>query len=297
MKVILTAQPELCGRALFPTLTATCISIALLCSSLLATNTMAQTREIARIEELPYARAAIDAAGYQGNMLIYDLNQDKYYAADADSVTQPYIPASTFKIMSSLIAIEAGLVTDADTVLPWDGVTRGRAETNADLTLRDAFRLSSVPHYQALVRAVGAPAMQRALSDAGYGNQNISGGIDQFWLSGGLRISPMQQIDVLRRLYHQDLPFSATTMNTVKEIMVTERTDAYVLRAKTGLAILNGDENTGWWVGWVEHGGNVTLFATVLTAAAPDSGFIPARLSVTRDVLQELGVLPVTARQ
>lgn len=297
MKATLTAHPEIRIRSLIPKLTAACFSIALLCSSLLAANTMAQTPMNSRVEELPYARAAIDAAGYQGNMLIYDLSLDKYYAANADSVTHPHIPASTFKIMSSLIALEAGLVADADTVLPWDGVTRGRTETNADLTLRDAFRLSSVPHYQALVRAVGAPAMQRALADAGYGNQNISGGIDQFWLSGGLRISPMQQIDVLRRLYHQDLPFSATAMNTVKDIMVTERTDAYVLRAKTGLAILNGDENTGWWVGWVEHGSNVTMFATVLTATAPDSGFIPARLAVTRDVLQELGVLPVTAQQ
>jgi beta-lactamase class D len=293
MKTILTAHPESCSR----TLSAVCISIALFCSSLLPANTMAQTRTEASIEALPYAQAAIEAAGYQGNILIYDLNRDTYYAANVDSVTQAHIPASTFKIMSSLVAIEAGLVAHADTVLPWDGVSRGRTETNADLTLRDAFRLSSVPHYQALVRAVGAPAMQRALSDAGYGNQIISGGIDQFWLSGGLRISPMQQIDLLRRLYHQDLPFSATAMNTVKDIMVTERTDAYVLRAKTGLAILNEDENTGWWVGWVEHGSNVTMFATVLTATAPDADFIPARLSVTRDVLQELGVLPVTAQQ
>lgn len=297
MRVILTAHPEKRSRSWAPHLTGVCISIAVTCSLLLASNTMAQTLADVSIEELPYAQAAIDASGYQGNMLIYDLYRDHYYAANAESVTQPHIPASTFKIMSSLIVIEAGLVANADTVLPWDGVTRDRTETNADLTLRDAFRLSSVPHYQALVRAVGAPAMQRALLDAGYGNQNISGGIDQFWLRGGLRISPMQQIDVLRRLYHHDLPFSSAAMNTVKEIMVIERTDAYVVRAKTGLAILNGDENTGWWVGWVEHGSNVTLFATVLTATAPDSGFIPARLSVTRDVLHELGVLPAATHQ
>lgn len=266
-------------------------------STLLASVSLSATPDLTDIGELPYAQAAISATGYNGNMLIYDLNSDRYLAAAAELTTQAHIPASTFKIISSLIAIEAGLVANADTVLSWDGVTRGRTETNADLTLRDAFRLSSVPHYQALVRAVGASAMQRALSDVEYGNQNISGGIDQFWLSGGLRISLIQQIDVLRRLYHQHLPFSATAMTAVKEIMVIERTDDYVVRAKTGLAILNGDEHTGWWVGWVEHDHNVTFFATVLTATAPDSDFIPARLSVTRDVLHELGVLPVTARQ
>lgn len=297
MKVTLIARPELCNRTLVPNLATACISIALFCSSLLAANALAQLPADARVEELPYARSAIDATGYQGAMLIYDLQQNRYYASDLDSISQQHIPASTFKIMSSLIALETGLVTHADSMLPWDGVTRGRAETNADLTLREAFRLSSVPHYQALVRAVGAPAMKAALAKSGYGNQNINGGIDQFWLSGGLRISPVQQIDLLRRLYHQDLPFSATTMNTVKAIMMIESTDAYVLRAKTGLAILNGEDHTGWWVGWVEHDSNVTLFATVLTATAPDSGFIPARLSVTRDVLHELGVLPASAQQ
>ena len=244
------------------------------------------------VVQLPYARAVIEASGYQGNMLLYDMNEDRYLAAYADDIEQQYIPASTFKIMSSLVALEAGVVAGADSVLMWDGVTRGRTETNADLTLRAAFQLSSVPHYQALVREVGEQAMQTMITAVGYGNENISGGIDQFWLTGALRVTPLQQIDLLRRLYHEELPFSAEAMRTVKDIMMVETTDDYVLRAKTVLAVLNKDENTGWWVGWVEHENNVTVFATVLTATAPDSDFIPARLSVTRDVLRELGVLP-----
>lgn len=244
------------------------------------------------VTELPFARTAINASGYQGSMLIYDMNADSYAAAYVEDIEQVRIPASTFKIMSSLVALEAGAVANADTVLIWDGVTRGRAETNTDMTLRDAFQRSSVPHFQALVREIGAQTMQAAISDVGYGNGNIAGGIDQFWLTGELRISPLQQIELLKRLYHEDLPFTTETMRTVKEIMVVEAGDSYVLRAKTGLAVLNGNENTGWWVGWVEHGDNVTMFATVLTATAPDSDFIPARLLVTRAVLGELGVLP-----
>lgn len=244
------------------------------------------------IAALPYARAAIAATGYQGNILIYDLNRDRYLAADPGTVEQPHIPASTFKIMSSLVALESGVVAGADTLLPWDGIVRGRSETNTDMSLRNAFRLSSVPHYQALVRSIGENTMQSALSAVAYGNENIAGGIDQFWLTGELRISLLQQIDLLRRLYNEDLPFSANAMQTVKDIMLVEAGDDYAVRAKTGLAVLDGKKNTGWWVGWVEQGDNVTLFATVLTATAPGSDFIPARLSVTREVLAELGVLP-----
>lgn len=242
--------------------------------------------------ELPYARNAIAATGYQGNMLIYDMNSDRYLVADANTVNLQHIPASTFKVVSSLVALQSGVVADADTVLPWDGIIRGRQETNTDMSLRDAFRLSSVPHYQALLRALGEDTMQSALTAVAYGNENIGGGIDQFWLTGALRISLWQQIDVLRRLYNEELPFSVDNMRTVKDIMLVDATDDYIVRAKTGLAVLNGNRNTGWWVGWVERGDNVTLFATVLTATAPGSDFIPARLAVTRDVLNELEVLP-----
>lgn len=246
----------------------------------------------ADIIELPGTQSAISATGYQGNMLIYSLAQDQAMAADIDTVEHQHIPASTFKIMSLLVILQTGAVVNADTVLEWDGVVRGRTETNADMNLRDAFRLSSLPHYQPLVRDIGEDTMQSALTAVAYGNENISGGIDQFWLTGGLRISLWQQVDLLRRLYHEDLPYSVDVMRTVKDIMVVEATDGYVLRAKTGLAIMHGNENTGWWVGWVEHGDEVTFFATVLTATAPASDFIPARLAVTRQVLSELGVLP-----
>lgn len=241
---------------------------------------------------LPYAQSVITATGYQGNILIYDMASDRYLAADTSTLQQLHIPASTFKIMSSMVVLQSGIVAGADTILPWDGIVRGRSETNADMSLRDAFRLSSVPHFQALVRELGEDTVQSAVSAAAYGNENINGGIDQFWLTGALRISLMQQITLLQRLYYQDLPFSAEVMQTVKDIMLVETTDDYTMHAKTGLAVLDGNKNTGWWVGWVEHGDNVTMFATVLTATAPGPDFIPARLTVTRDVLSELEVLP-----
>lgn len=244
------------------------------------------------IRDLPYAHNVIEQTGFNGNLLLYDMNSDVWLAADPAAVDQSYIPASTFKIMSSLVALETGVVGGIDTLMSWDGVVRGRTETNKDMDLREAFQISSVPHYQELVRQIGRERMQDALDSAAYGNQNLSGGIDQFWLSGELRISPRQQIQLMQGLYHNDLPFSDATMEDVKTIMVLEQTQDYVLRAKTGLAVLNEDDYTGWWVGWVEHDDNVTFFATVLTAEAPGDAFIPARLGVTRDVLTEIGVLP-----
>ena len=128
------------------------------------------------------------------------MSTDQYLAGDAALAQQRFIPASTFKIFSALVALETGVIADISTVMPWDGVVRGRTELNQDLTLLEGFRLSAVPHFQALVREIGAQRMQQHIDAVGYGNRDISGGIDQFWLTGALRISPLEQVQFLQRL-------------------------------------------------------------------------------------------------
>ena len=138
--------------------------------------------------------------------------------------------------------------------------------------------------YQDLARRIGEERMQHYVDEVGYGNQDISGGIDRFWLDGGLRITSEQQIDVLRRLYHDELPFSQRAMDIVKDILIKEKTHAYVLRAKTGWA-----GQTGWLVGYLEQNGNVYFFATTIAIMKSDD--TRAREAVTQAVLKHLGLL------
>ena len=243
------------------------------------------------VREYAPAREIVDATGFAGTVLVYDLGSNEYQAGHAERVDRRLIPASTFKVFSSLAALETGVIADAHTVIPWDGVVRERTEINRDLDLRDAFRLSAVPHYQGLVREIGAQRMQALIDAVGYGNRDISGGIDRFWLSGALRISPREQVGFLTRLYRSDLPFSTETMVQVRDIMVSEQTDDYTIRSKTGWAILPEARNVGWWVGWVEHGADVTFFAAALEATEPDESFLAARQAVARRTLAALGVL------
>jgi len=243
------------------------------------------------VQEIATARQAIDATGFTGSVLVYDLATSNYRAGHAERVDRQLMPASTFKILNSLIALETGVVADASTVIKWDGVVRDRTELNRDRDLQTAFRLSAVPHFQELARRIGAERMQRFVNAVGYGNRDISGGIDQFWLTGGLRVSPREQVEFLSRLHRGDLPFSVATMATVKAMMVAEQTEEHVIRAKTGLVALPQGENVGWWVGWVERRGRVHVFATVLETTRPDDTFAPARQALTRSVLGQLGVL------
>ncbi len=245
----------------------------------------------AQIEENEAVAKLIDASGYHGSFLAYDLHQDRYRAGHAELTDKALIPASTFKIFSTMAALESGVVENKDSNIEWDGIIRSRTELNTDLSLENAFRLSAVPHFQSLVRRIGHARMQHYIDAVGYGNKDISGGDDIFWLEGELRISPQQQIEFLVRLYRNELPFRPEVMNTVKEIMGSERRPTYVLRSKTGLAVLAETHNVGWWVGWVEQQDEVTFFAIALEAESPDEGFVPARIAIARDALRSLGVL------
>jgi len=173
-------------------------------------------------------------------------------------------PCSTFKIPNSLFGLESGVVADAASVIPWDGVKRDREEWNRDHTLASAFEVSAVWYYQELARRVGTPRMRTYLDAAGYGNGDMSSGIDVFWLGRSLTISPEEQVAFLDRLRLSKLPFSERSQRILRDILVRERSSSLVYRGKTGSCGGGSAPDHGWWVGWVEQDGKATLFAMLI---------------------------------
>lgn len=231
--------------------------------------------------------------GVEGAIIIHDVNQNVTYQHNRDRNRQAFLPASTFKILNALIALETGVIPNDVAVLTWDGIERMVPAWNQDLNLGRAFNLSAVWFYQVLARRIGHDRMQQWVSAAGYGNQTIGNpsAIDSFWLEGDLRITPQQQIDFLQRLYQSELPFSEEAIATVKDIMIVERTPDYTLRAKTGWAGFGEADQTqiGWYVGYLEQGENVYLFATNIDMRQDSDG--PVRLELTRRCLSDLNLL------
>ena len=171
------------------------------------------------------------------------------------------------------MALETGVVSHDD-LLIWDGVVRDRSEINRDLTLVEAFALSALPHYQQLVREIGKAEMKGFLTSVGYGNANMDGGLDRFWIDGGLRISPIQQVQFLERLLANRLPFSLETMKTVKKLLLNAYPDPSI-SAKTGWTDIEG-QNFGWWVGWKVNQGDPVIFdGSLLTYTADISNTQP----------------------
>lgn len=228
-------------------------------------------------------------ANVKGTFILYDLKKDQYLVYNSKRANTRFIPASTFKIFNSLVALETGSVKDENEVIKWDGVKREFPQWNRDQTMRTAIKDSVVWFYQELARRIGQERMQHYINLAGYGNRDISGGIDQFWLQGGLRISPKEQIDLLVKLQGNELAFSQRTMNIVKDILINEKTNNYVLRGKTGWAS-KFTPQVGWYVGYLQRGDNVPYFFAInMDITKPED--IKARIAITKSILQDMGLL------
>jgi beta-lactamase class D len=228
-----------------------------------------------------------------GSFALYDPQLDQYTFCNKSQFETAYSPASTFKICNSLIGLETGVIADENFVLPWDSVVRRNAPWNGDQDLKTAFKNSTVWYYQELARRVGGEKMKYWLDKSDYGNRDTSGGIDKFWLTGGLRVTPKQQIEFLQKLHDNKLPFSKRSIDLVKNIMIAKDTAGYVIRAKTGWA---GSDtlDIGWYVGYLETNGKVYYFANCVQSSDPNNAdFARSRIEIVYLNLKTLNLISV----
>ncbi|HYJ08737.1 MAG TPA: penicillin-binding transpeptidase domain-containing protein [Polyangiaceae bacterium] len=241
---------------------------------------------------LPELAKEFEAERVSGSIALYDTQDGVLSCSDVARCQKAVIPASTFKIPNSMIALETGVVEGPDTVLPWDRKQYQVENWNQDLKFRDAFRVSCVPCYQAIARKVGEAGERDWVEKLGYGNRNITGGVDGFWLWGELRISPVEQIDFLRRFDGNRLPISERTADIVRDMMALDVTETYVLRGKTGAARPPEEAMMAYWfVGWLELGERRVFFATLLDGHAADVEPLAVRRRVTERVLRARGLM------
>jgi beta-lactamase class D len=242
------------------------------------------------IEPRPELVEAFEREGVSGTIAIFDPATGKLGCSDVPRCRRAHLPASTFKIPNSIIGLETGVVSDPETPLPWNGTNYQNPDWNQDHTLRSAVRVSCVPCFQLIARNVGDQRMREWVTRLDYGNKDISGGLERFWLTGGLRITPVEELDFLRRLDLGKLPISERTRDIVLEVITLDVAEDYLLRGKTGsLGPPEGKELVGWFVGWVERGPRKLYFATELDGHLDGVDFLKARRRVTERVLQMLG--------
>ncbi|MCU0379948.1 MAG: penicillin-binding transpeptidase domain-containing protein [Chitinophagaceae bacterium] len=231
-----------------------------------------------------------DAQQADGCFGMFDNSRGRFTIYNLDRFKKPYSPASTFKIVNALVALHTGRLANDSAVIPWDGVTRSRPEWNQDLSLYQAFRVSALPHFQEIARRIGKDTMKFWLDTLKYGNMNMGSTADAFWIDQSLRITPDEQLGLVKRLYFRQLPFRASVQESVKKMMIRENNTLYQLAYKTGMGQTPQGKPMGWMVGWIEENRHVYPFVLNLETDPSREGGLPeAREKVLKDILGSLG--------
>ena len=218
----------------------------------------------------PDFQQILDSANVVGSVLVFDPQTNTAYSNDFKRCDKGYLPASTFKIPNSIIALETGVVENDSTLFKWNGEKRRLPVWEQDLIFRDAFRVSCVPCYQEIARNIGVKRMKEYLAKLNYGNMVVDSATIDFSGSKANPPSTMnQQLDFLKRFYNSELPISERTHEIMKRLMLIESNDSWTFSGKTGWAIRNGN-NIGWFVGYLEKGNNVYF---VVTNIEPNEAF------------------------
>ena len=185
-------------------------------------------------------------------------------------------PDGTFDIVNALIGLHTGRILDDSMLMEGQNMI-------------DAFKTNNVKYFQAVARRIGPDTMRSWMDSIKYGNKDISGGIDSFWLNNHLKISPDEQLGFIKRLYFDQLSFRKSVQQNLREVMLKEDSSQYRFAYKTGIGYNEKGNGQGWVVGWIEENMHIHFFVTFFKAADATTDISATGMKITRSILKEYG--------
>lgn len=223
---------------------------------------------------------------YNGSFVLYDAAEDSWQIYNKEYATTRISPASTFKIYSALFGLETGIITPEQSLIPWNGKNYKYDLWNADQTLETAMQNSVTWYFQELDQQVSLSSIKGYIQEIGYGNQLIEGGVSSYWINSSLKISPIEQIEMLKKLYYNQLGFSPENIKAVKDSIYLYSTQQGAISGKTGTEEVNGQNTSGWFIGYIEQDNHTYFFATNIQSEKIASGSLATEL--TFSILSDL---------
>lgn len=204
--------------------------------------------------------------GLNGAAVIYDAADRQYTMYNSDLALDRRSPCSTFKIISSLTALENGILEPEDSTREWSGEVFWNEDWNKDIDFSEAFRTSCVWYYRQLIDEIGKDMMQRELDRLQYGNCDISDwegrlntnnhnrALTGFWIESSLMISPKEQTEVMERIFGENSDYSEKTKNNLKQVILVSKQDRpdISIYGKTGMGKAGGVVVDAWFTGFAE---------------------------------------------
>lgn len=201
---------------------------------------------------------------YHGSFVLYDTKKNEWSIYNESLAQSRTSPDSTYKIYDALFALEQGIITPEDSFLPWSGQEYPFEEWNQDQTLRSAMTASVNWYFQSLDSRMGKTRIRSFLHRIGYGNEDLSGDLSSYWMESSLKISPIEQVELLLSFYHNDWDFDNEYVDAVKDALYLSSSSKASLYGKTGTGQVNGENINGWFTGFTEKGNHPYFFCVNL---------------------------------
>ena len=225
---------------------------------------------------------------YEGSFVLYDLGNDAWSIYDKEHATLRVAPNSTYKIYDALFGLEEGVITPENSFIAWNGESYPFEAWNADQTLQSAMNSSVNWYFQTVDEQLGSSSVYNYIQEIGYGNENMNGDFSTYWMESSLKISPIEQVELLTKLHNNSFEFSPENINAVKDAILLSSSDAGTLYGKTGTGRVDGQDVNGWFVGFVETADNTYFFATNIGANSDATG--GKATEITMSILSDMNI-------
>ena len=239
-------------------------------------------------ENVSYVDLSTYFGEYEGSFVLYDLKNDEWSIHDKEHATLRVAPNSTYKIYDALFGLEEGVITPENSFIAWNGESYPFEAWNADQTLQSAMNSSVNWYFQTLDEQLGASDVYSYIQEIGYGNENMSGDFSTYWMESSLKISPIEQVELLTRLQNNSLGFAPENINAVKDAICLSASDAGTFYGKTGTGRVDGQDVNGWFIGYIETVDNTYFFATNIGADSDATG--GNATEITMSILSDMNI-------
>ena len=239
-------------------------------------------------ENVSYVDLSTYFGEYEGSFVLYDLENDAWSIHDMEHATLRVAPNSTYKIYDALFGLEEEIITPENSFIAWNGKTYPFEAWNADQTLQSAMNSSVNWYFESVDEQLGAANISNYIEEIGYGNENISGDFSTYWMESSLKISPIEQVELLTRLQNNSLGFAPENINAVKDAICLSSSDAGTFYGKTGTGRVDGQDVNGWFIGYIETVDNTYFFATNIGADSDATG--GNATEITMSILSDMNI-------
>jgi beta-lactamase class D len=206
-----------------------------------------------------------------GEITVYNIGSD----------TTRYIPGTSFHIPLSLFALQNGTVPDENSVIQSTDSTQQMQCTS----LTSAFQNNADSCFTLIAKKMKEAAFKKWMDSLHYGNTNTGKNFLQCWKDRSLKISPDEQLGLMKKLYFDQLPFRQSVQKSVRDMMKVEDNNLYTLSWKQSEPIKTTEGTYSSWVtGWIEENRHVYFFVTYAESTVQNKD---NSASITKDILRK----------